>query len=412
MSERPLPVHTTVEPFPTEDNCLVIGGQPVTALALRAGQTPFFAYDRGLIDARIRRLRDAMPERLELHYAIKANPMPAVVQFIADRVDGLDIASGRELRVALDTGTDPREVSFAGPGKKDGELQDAIGAGITVTVESATELERVLGIAEAIGRTPHVAVRINPDFELKTSGMKMAGGAKQFGIDAEIAAPVIRRIGEAGASFSGLHIFCGSQNLRAEALVEAQQKTFELVLRLAEDFPGEPDFINLGGGFGIPYFKGDSPLDLAPIGETLQVICDDMVRRFPNTKPVIELGRYIVGEAGVYVCRVIDRKVSRGQVFLVTDGGLHHHLAASGNFGQIIRKNYPLVVANRVFSDELEKQNVVGPLCTPLDLLGDKMDLPRAEPGDLIAVLQSGAYGPTASPAAFLSHPPAVELLC
>lgn len=412
MHTRALPVHTTVEPFGVEDDCLVVGGRRVTELAERAGQTPFFAYDRELLEQRIRMLRARLPDTLELHYAIKANPMPALVNFVAGRVDGLDIASAREMRVALDTGMSPREISFAGPGKTDSELREAIGSQVTVTLESAGELERALVIAEALGETPFLAVRVNPDFELKTSGMKMAGGPKPFGIDSEAVPDVLRRIGSSAATFAGLHIFCGSQNLKAAAIVEAQTQSYALALRLADAFPNEPEFLNLGGGFGIPYFPGDVPLDLDPICDTLAEICDDMRGALPNTRPVIELGRFIVGECGVYVCRVIDRKLSRGRVFLVTDGGLHHHLAASGNFGQIIRKNYPAVVATRVFSEDLENQTVVGPLCTPLDLLCDRMDLPTAQVGDLIAILQSGAYGPTASPAGFLSHPAAVELLC
>ncbi len=169
--------------------------------------------------------------------------------------------------------------------------------------------------------------------------------------------------------------------------------------------------LNIGGGFGIPYFPSDVPLDLAPISHNLAALLERAKRALPNAEIVIELGRYLVGEAGIYVCRVIDRKVSRGQVFLVTDGGLHHHLAASGNFGQVLRKNYPVLIGNRVRGSAREIASVVGPLCTPLDLLADRMDLAKAEEGDLVVVLQSGAYGFTASPLGFLSHPAPREIL-
>jgi diaminopimelate decarboxylase len=211
--------------------------------------------------------------------------------------------------------------------------------------------------------------------------------------------------------FQGFHIFSGSQNLRAEAITEAQQKTLELAARLAVDAPAPVRLLNIGGGLGIPYFPGDHPLDLPAVGTALGAMLEGFGSRLPQAQIVLELGRYLVGEAGLYVCRVIDRKISRGHVFLVTDGGLHHQLAASGNFGQVVRKNYPVAVGNRIRGIERETASVVGPLCTPLDLLADNMELAKAQEGDLIVVFQSGAYGLTASPTAFLSHPAPAEIL-
>ena len=211
--------------------------------------------------------------------------------------------------------------------------------------------------------------------------------------------------------FQGFHIYSGSQNLRAESIQEAQEKTLELAYRLTDHAPCPVKILNIGGGFGIPYFPGEAPLDLAAVGDNLRRLIPDSKRRLPNAQLVIELGRFLVGEAGIYVCRIVDKKISRGHVFLVTDGGLHHQLAASGNFGQVIRKNYPVAIGNRMNATTMEMASVVGPLCTPLDLLGDKMKLPQAEIGDLVVVFQSGAYGLTASPTAFLSHPAPLEVL-
>jgi diaminopimelate decarboxylase len=256
-----------------------------------------------------------------------------------------------------------------------------------------------------------VAVRVNPDFELKGSGMKMGGGPKQFGVDVEGVPALLRRIADAGLSFEGFHLFAGSQNLRPESICEAQQKSFELALRLAEQVPSPVRFLNLGGGFGIPYFPGEQPLDLRPIGDNLAALVERARGELPEAAIVIELGRYLVGEAGLYVCRVVDRKVSRGQVFLVTDGGLHHHLSASGNFGQVVRKNYPAAIGNRMDGDAKEIASIVGPLCTPLDLLADRMELPVAVEGDLAVIFQSGAYGASASPQGFLGHPACIEVL-
>lgn len=412
MSEtRQPPKHAPQSYYPVEGNELLIGGIPASRLAARVGQTPFYAYDRSVLGRRVQELRTALPQKLSLHYAMKANPMPALVGHMASLVDGLDVASGRELRVALDSGMNPQHISFAGPGKSEVELTQAVAAGVLLNVESFREARELARIGERSGWTPRVAVRVNPDFELKSSGMKMGGGPKQFGVDAEQVPALLAEIGQLGLGFEGFHLYAGSQNLKAESIVEAQQKSFELALRLAADAPRPVTTLNLGGGFGIPYFPGETPLQLAPIGDNLATILDRAATALPGAEIVIELGRYLVGEAGVYVCRVVDKKVSRGHTYLVVDGGLHHHLAASGNFGQVIRKNYPVAIATRMDSTATEQASVVGPLCTPLDLLGERMELATAEPGDLVAVFQSGAYGYTASPRDFLSQPQPVEVL-
>ncbi len=400
-----------MDQFPSQHGELTVGGIPLTRLAARVGQTPFYAYDRQLLNKRVSALRAALPETLKIHYAMKANPMPALVAHMARLVDGIDVASGGELRVALDNGADPREVSFAGPGKSLEDLRRAVAAGILINIESFREVNELAAICKETGYRARVAVRVNPDFELKSSGMKMGGGPKQFGVDAEQVPELLTRIGQADLDFEGFHLFAGAQNLKAEAIVEAQQKSYDLALRLAEHAPGPVRTLNLGGGFGIPYFPGEQRLDLTPIAANLATLTERATRDFHTAELVIELGRYLVGEAGLYVSRVLDRKVSRGQLYLVTDGGLHHHLSASGNFGQVIRKNYPAAIGNRMSASEKEMATVVGPLCTPLDLLADRMELAKAEVGDLVVIYQSGAYGFTASPQRFLSHPACVEVL-
>ncbi len=403
------PTHTPMDQWAAQNGELLVGGQRITQLAARIGQTPFYAYDRALLRSRVAQLRSVLPAGLKLHYAMKANPMPAVVGFMAGLVDGIDVASAGELQVALNAGADPAEISFAGPGKRDIELRQAVAAGVLVNVESIRELPVLAAASQELGLPARVAVRVNPDFELKGSGMKMGGGPKQFGVDVEAVPEVLAWVGRDGLAFEGFHLYAGSQNLRAESICEAQHKSYELALRLAEHAPTPVRFLNLGGGFGIPYFPGEQRLDLGPIGANLAAIVERAGRELPEAGIVIELGRYLVGEAGVYIARVVDRKVSRGQVYLVTDGGLHHHLAASGNFGQVVRKNYPVAVANR--GGPTETASVVGPLCTPLDLLADRMELAVAQIGDLVAVFQSGAYGISDSPQGFLGHPACVEVL-
>jgi diaminopimelate decarboxylase len=402
-----------MDQFAVVDNGLQVNGLSMSELLEKAGQTPFYAYDSHLMSHRVSKLKNALPADISLHYAMKANPMPAVVNHMAGLTDGLDVASAGELEVALATGIKAADISFAGPGKSANDLEAAITAGVIINMESFGEMERIAITGLRLGRQPIVAVRVNPDFELKTSGMKMGGGPKPFGVDAERVPEMLARIGELQLDFRGFHIFSGSQNLRVDAIIETQGKTFELAYRLAEHAPCPLRWLNIGGGLGIPYFPGEQPLDLEPISNNLELLLEKARKLLPDCEIVMELGRYLVAEAGIYVCEVVDRKESRGETFLVTNGGLHHHLAASGNFGQVIRKNYPVCVANRVESgvEDQETVSVVGPLCTPLDILADKMALPQADVGDLIAVFQSGAYGYTASPHLFLSHPPPVEIL-
>lgn len=405
------PQHAPMSQFQIQDDCLHLSGMALTRLVQKVGKTPFYAYDRQLITDRIAFLRRHLPSEIHLHYAMKANPMPAVVQHMASLLDGIDVASGGELKIALDTPMRPDRISFAGPGKSDEELTCAIAAGIVLNMESEQELERIVSIGNRLKVRPKVAVRVNPDFELKSSGMKMAGGAKQFGVDAERVPAMLIRMKGMELDFEGFHIYCGSQNLKASALQDAHEKTFQLAIRLAQDAPSPIRLLNIGGGFGIPYFPGDEPLDLAAVGQNLQRLLPEVKRNLPDAQIVIELGRYLVAEAGIYVCKVVERKISRGQVFLIVDGGLHHHLAASGNFGQVIRKNYPVAIGNKMQAGERERVSVVGPLCTPLDLLGDQMEMCKADAGDFVVVFQSGAYGLTASPTAFLSHPAPLEVL-
>ena len=387
---------------------LMIGGEAAESLVTRAGDTPLFVYDLGLVRVRVAQLRDALPEGVRLHYAMKANPMPELVSAMGQIVDGLDVASAGELEVAIQASS---HVSFAGPGKRDRELEAAIRAGVTINLESEGEAARSFAIADGLGITPRLAVRVNPDFDLKGSGMRMGGGAKPFGVDAVRVPALVRLILDAGAEWRGFHIFAGSQALDAAAIAESQRQTVALAGQLSDAVGASPPLVNLGGGFGIPYFPGDKAIDLAHIGSELAQALATRADSLGVSEFAIELGRYLVGECGVYLTRIVDRKVSHGEVFLVTDGGLHHQLAASGNFGTVVRRNYPLAVATRFDAPADEVASVVGCLCTPLDRLGDRVSIPKADVGDLIAVFMAGAYGASASPSRFLGHPEAGQLM-
>ncbi|MFL6859011.1 MAG: pyridoxal-dependent decarboxylase, exosortase A system-associated [Allosphingosinicella sp.] len=396
--------------FGAQEGMLTIAGRRADALVEQAGGTPLFVYDFATVRARVDCFRAFFPG-VQLHYAIKANPYPSLLEAIAKWVDGLDIASAGEMAAALAAGAPPAAISFAGPGKSDDELAAAVAAGVTINLESEGEGSRALAAASRLGRAPRLAVRVNPDFELRGSGMRMGGGARPFGLDAALVPALARRLIEAGAEWRGFHIFAGSQALDAEALVEAQAATLALAGRLADETGAAPPLVNLGGGFGIPYFAGERPLDVERIGAALAASLEARPASLAGSAVAIELGRWLVGEAGVYLARILDRKESRGRIFLVVDGGMHHQLAASGNFGQVVRRNFPLAIASRFGAPPKEEASVVGRLCTPLDRLADEIMLPRAEVGDLVAIFLAGAYGLSASPQAFLGHPPAREIL-
>lgn len=394
-----------------DDAMLLIGGDRAEALVDAAGDTPLFVYDSAMLTARAAEWRAAMPGTVQLHYAMKANPYAPLLAFMAGLVDGFDVASGGELAQALASGMAAGHISFAGPGKRDRELEAAIAAGATLNLESAGEADRALSIAARLGIAPRLAVRVNPDFDLKGSGMKMGGGAKPFGVDAAEVPALARRLIASGADWQGFHIFAGSQALDAAAIADTQAQTVGLAARLANEVGAVPPLVNLGGGMGVPYFPGDKAVDAAAVGAALAETLEGRDAALAGSRFAMELGRWLVAEAGVYLTRIIDRKTSHGETFLVTDGGLHHQLAASGNFGTVIRRNYPVAVANRFGIEPAETVTVVGCLCTPLDRLGDQVGLPRADVGDLVAIFQAGAYGASASPATFLGQGPAREML-
>jgi diaminopimelate decarboxylase len=397
--------------FAAVDGELAIGGVPVADLVRRAGGTPLFVYSAAMIRAKVAALRAAMPNGLDIHYAIKANSYRPILELMSELVDGFDIASVGELRMLREAGVEASRISFAGPGKRDAELAAAITAGVTINLESESEADRALAISSRGGLTPHLAIRVNPDFDLKGSGMKMGGGAKPFGVDAERVPALARRILSTRAVWRGFHIFAGSQALDAEAIAETQAQTLELAARLARESGAPLPHCNLGGGFGIPYYPGDEPVDIGLAGRRLGEALAVRPPELAGTQFCIELGRYLVGEAGVYLTRILDRKVSHGEIFLVTDGGLHHQLAATGNFGTVVRRNYPAAIATRFDAPVEEEASIVGCLCTPLDILANKAGFPRAEVGDIAAIFCAGAYGASASPSAFLGQGPAREIL-
>jgi diaminopimelate decarboxylase len=412
----------TTDTYPTSlqeclptSNELLVGKFTLTQLTQLVGDTPFYAYDRQLITNKVSYLKRILPDKISVSYAIKANPLVSLVHMLSQQVEGFDVASKKEMLLALQTGIPANKISFAGPGKSSDDIQAAIIAGVILHVESIGEIAKVAGTAKKLQLKAEIAIRVNPSFELKLSGMKMSGGAKPFGIDEEQIAQVLTKLPLDVLNLRGFHIYSGSQNLNADAIIISQQQTFALAQKLAENTKKitqrNIDYLNIGGGFGVPYFANQLPLDINRIANNLEQLLDQYHPLVDSTEIILELGRYLVAEAGIYVCKIIDKKVSRGTTYLVCNGGLHHHLANSGNFGQVIRKNYPVVIGNKLHNNDEELVNIVGPLCTPLDVIADKILLPKADIDDYVVVFQSGAYGASASPKDFLSQPSLAEIL-
>jgi len=397
--------------FKVFNNQLLIGGHSVEEYAAEHG-TPLYIYDKSVVQNKVTLFRDNMPEIVKLFYAVKANPYQPLLKLMTSLVDGFDVSSMGELEAVLEAGGNPQSISFAGPGKRLEELSYAIQQEIgSINIESELELDLIIKEAMRNKKKPNVSIRVNPQFELHGSGMKMGGGPKQFGIDAERVKLVLAKIKESPVNFKGFHIYAGSQNLQAGVIGQCMERSLDLMRQLADNDNESIKLLNLGGGFGIPYYEKDSELDIQQVGVKMNELLKEYRRHFPHADFTIELGRYLSGECGIYVTRILYKKKSRGKTYLITDGGMNHHLAASGNFGQVLRKNFPILLANKVDGDDREVVDIVGPLCTPLDVMGAKIELPIATEGDLIAIMNSGAYGFTASPQLFLGHASPSEII-
>jgi diaminopimelate decarboxylase len=405
--------HLVQRLFASPNGELAIGGVAVSELAGRYG-TPLFVYDRGVIEKKWELLRETLPSEFAIFYSVKANPNRTILRCLLEKGCGLEIASGGEFVQALDAGCSPERILFAGPGKTESELDLVLAGGIAeIHVESVREACRVASIAQSRGLRAGVALRVNPDGEAEGGAMRMGGRPSPFGVDEEQLDETLDRIFDLGSlDFRGIHLFAGTQILDPETLLNQYRKGLDIARRVAVRLGKPLRRVDFGGGLGIPYFPHEHELDMCKLQESLNTLLSSVrvQEAFAGTEFVVEPGRYLVGEAGVYVARINDIKISRGKKFLILDGGMNHHLAASGNLGQTIKRNYPIAVLNKLDQPATEVVDVVGPLCTPLDCLGRGVNLPRSGVGDLVGVFQSGAYARSASPLGFLSHPAPPEV--
>lgn len=380
------------------------------ALLAQAGDTPFYAIGRDAVDGRIATLRALLPATLQLCFAVKANPLPALLQHLATRVDGADVSSAGELTRALAAGFAADDIGFTGPGKRDAELSAAIDAGVRICAESIGEIERIAAHCARLGRTARVALRANPDLAITGSRVRMSGDSF-FGIASEDLPDAIALLRSRGLPFAGLHYYCASRMLDAAEIVALHDRCTDEALAICARAGVALPWLNLGGGFGVPVAADERALDFAPVAENLHMLDARLRAAHPDARLALEPGRYLVAEAGHYICRVIDRKTVRGRTWLIVDGGAHQHLQATLQPDRLQPANFPMTLHPQSATDEREVVSIAGPLCAPFDVLARDIELPRAQPGDLLVVHCSGAYGASASPVNFLGHPPPAELL-
>lgn len=408
-------VHEIVQRhFSTKEGELCIGGLPVSEIVNKFG-TPAFIYDQSVLGGKLNALRTAFPPSFRISYSVKANPTQEILKFFVERNCGLEIASGGELEQALAAGCPADRIIFAGPGKTVAELELALKNRIKeIHVESTLEIARIHDLCRQQSWHADVALRVNPRAEAQGGAMRMGGKSAPFGIDEECIEPVVAQILEDRyLTFRGIHLFTGTQILDHQILITQYRKAIEIARRIAQKFGCPIQTVDFGGGLGIPYFPGDKVLDLDQLCAGLDCLNSEIQTdsTFSGTEFMVEPGRFLVGECGVYVTRINDIKVSRGKKFLILDGGMNHHLAASGNLGQTIKRNYPVALLKKMSAPAAESVEVVGPLCTPLDTLARNVSLPEPEVGDLFGIFQSGAYARSASPMGFLSHRTPPEIL-
>jgi diaminopimelate decarboxylase len=405
---------TFLRNFAIAGNELVVGGMPIRTIAAKYG-TPFYVYDHAVLERKWTLLRNMLPRRFAIYYSIKANPNVAILRCFLEKGCGLEVASVGEVFLALYAGCPADRIIFAGPGKTTQELEYAISQGVgELHVESHLELERIAAISCALGRRTRIGLRINPRGEVQGGAQRMGGRSAPFGIDEENIESILDLVlREPSVEFCGIHLYVGTQILDHVVLLNQYRKGMELAKRLAVTTSCAFRTVDFGGGFGIPYFENEQELNTDELRKGLLELMTEYEHEplLLNTQFMVEPGRFLVGDSGVYVVRVNDIKMSRGKKYVVVDGGMHHHLAASGNLGQIIKRSFPIASLCRLNVPTEEIVEIVGPLCTPLDVLGRSIQLPIVEVGDLIGVFQSGAYARTASPLGFLSHPAPPEIL-
>ena len=385
--------------------------EDVQKKAVQEYGSPLYLYDMGQFRSNIDRLRENLFPESGLFFSMKANPLSEFCSIACKKNCGIEIASGGELELALDSGVASGNIVFTGPGKTEGELLKSIEAQIyMIHAESLREIRIINQLAEKKNRNVPIALRINPNGITSTGKVQMSGTASQFGIEeTELVDSLFEEINSLkNINLSGVHIYMGTSILDAEEICRNTEYSIRLATELSSKYAFKIRYLNVGGGFGIPYFHGEKALDLTALRNGMALIKEKYQEQLRETKIFFESGRYLLADCGLFLVRVLYRKESRGNTYLVCDGGANFH-AASAFLGRFVRGNFPMYVLGKKGAEK--EFYVTGPSCTPTDLLGQKVMLPSdADEGDIIVIEKSGAYGLTYSPYGFLSHKLPLEI--
>ena len=379
----------------------------IAALAEQYG-SPLYLYDANQLAKSFSTLREVFSDAVDIFYSIKANPNMAICAELRKLGACTEVCSHIELETVLKAGFSSENIIFVGPAKTAHDIARCLDLNIyAIVCESKTEFQLIADIAKQKGKQAQVALRINPSFSSKNALLKMGGQASQFGMDEDqvlndknffLSMPSIH--------IRGIHIYNGTRILDAKVIAENTQNVLQLSDRISQEWGLDFSMVDMGGGFGVPYFDNESELDMDSLAILMQPIMSHFHQQHPNTRIILESGRYLVAKSGMLVSQILDIKTSKGENFLVTNGGTNCHMAAVG-VGGLIKRNFPISLLSKKISGNTEepiKYNITGPLCTPGDLIGKHVALPKANIGDFVMVHHSGAYGPTASPTLFLSH--------
>ncbi|MBT2282943.1 type III PLP-dependent enzyme [Paenibacillus polymyxa] len=376
--------------------------------------TPLFLYDGDFLKEHILNIQKLLHPAVEIFFSLKSNGSLGIASLINSFGCGIEVASQGELFLAIQAGYDSQDIVFSGPGKKPCELEYAIKQNIyCIITESLEELLIISNLAEEHNVIVPIGLRINPDSDLAKTSIKMAGVPRQFGVDENQIPLFLEEIKKTpNISFRGIHVYTGTQILDYEQIISTFSYTLKLAKYIKVNFGIECEMVDLGGGLGVPYFSHENELNLSALSSELRNLIDDYLLFSPKTRFILESGRYILAESGTYITKVLYKKHSKGEIFLVVDGGLNHHAAATFR-GRTLRNTFPMILIKKDDLDPIttEKVSVVGPLCTPEDCLAKGIILPIAQPGDYLCIQKSGAYTLTYSPMRFLGHATPLELL-
>jgi len=382
------------------------------AAVVKTYSTPLYVYDTHVIEKCYMTLKESLGNVPHIYYSLKANPAVAIAHVLQKLGAGVEVCSGAELELAIMAGFSPDKIIFVGPAKKTAELARAIQLRIRAIVcESEEEFLLINELAKTGSVVANVALRINPAFAVRNASLRMGGVPSQFGMDEE---KIFEKrdffMNKKHVHVIGIQVFSATRILNEDILLENTKNILALFKHLSATWKVNFSFLDIGGGFGVPYFRDEKPIHFFKLRHQLEPLLKTFKEKNPDVDLIVESGRYLVAESGVFVSRIVSIRESRGVRFLITDGGMNCHLTAAG-YGSLVKRNFPIRLLGDRSSFEEYRYHITGPLCTPTDLIGRDVLLPEAKIGDCVVIESSGAYGPTASPVYFLGHGYPAEVL-